>query len=147
MSSSMNNWRKLKIELVPEAERAFILICQGLFKMAALAGFSVLLAKKCKISVGMLKAASKFCYKHTMKTQHKVSGGYVDPTGSLKITMHSVFMLFLVSKQPSNLLCRLLMIIVQLSSHSLRLDVDTWNESLQGTSYSVTGHYKLMSDE
>lgn len=68
MSSSMNNWRKLKIELVPEAERAFVLICQGLFKISALAGFSVLLANKYEILAGMLKTASKFCYKHHENT-------------------------------------------------------------------------------
>lgn len=83
MSSSMNNWRKLKIEVVPEAEWAFVLICQGLFQISALAGSSVLLANKYEISAGMLKAVSKFCYKHH-KTQLKVSGGCVAPTGSLK---------------------------------------------------------------
>lgn len=103
MSSSMNNWRKLKIELVPEAEQAFVLICQGLFKIAALAGFSVLLANTYEMSAGILKTASQFCYKHTWKTQHKVGGGYVDPTGSLQTTLHSVFMLFLVSKQSNNI--------------------------------------------
>lgn len=49
-----------------------------------------------------MKTTSKFCCKHTMKTQHKISGGYVDPTGSLKTNVHSVFILFLVSKQPNN---------------------------------------------
>lgn len=67
MSSSMNNLRKLKIELEPEAERAFVLICQGLFKTATLAGFSVLLANKRRTSVGMMKIASEFCHKHTTK--------------------------------------------------------------------------------
>lgn len=35
--SSMNNWGKSRIEWVPGAERAFVLICRGLSKKAALA--------------------------------------------------------------------------------------------------------------
>lgn len=42
----MNNWGKLKIELVPWAERAFVLICQGLFKNAALAGSFAAIGKQ-----------------------------------------------------------------------------------------------------
>lgn len=44
--SSMNNWGKLKIELVPWAEQAFVLICQGLFKNVALAGSFAAIGKQ-----------------------------------------------------------------------------------------------------
>lgn len=44
--SSMNNWGKLKIELVPWVEWAFVLICQGLFKKAALAGSFAAIGKQ-----------------------------------------------------------------------------------------------------
>lgn len=84
MSSLMNNWRKLKPELVPEAEQALVLICQGLFKKAALVGFSVMLANKCEVSPGMLKNVSTFSYKHTVKTHRQVTGDCVSP-GFIKI--------------------------------------------------------------
>lgn len=84
MCSLVNNWRKLKPELVPEAEQALVLICQGLFKKAVLVGFSVMLANKCEVSPGMLKNVSTFSYKHTVKTHRKVTGGCVSQ-GFIKI--------------------------------------------------------------
>lgn len=57
---------------MPEAERAFVLICQGLFKKAALAGFFDAIGKHAKDISGDVGDCER---SSVAKTRHKISGG------------------------------------------------------------------------
>lgn len=76
---------------MPEAERAFVLICQGLFKGAALAGFFDAFGKRAKDISGDVEDCEQSSVANTPRKQHQTSGGDVGPTGSLKTNVHSVF--------------------------------------------------------
>lgn len=89
--SSMNNWGKLKIELVPWAEQAFVLICQGLFKNAALAGSFAAIGKQVQdISGGGWRRQASSVSNSPWRTLHRISRGYV---GSLESKVHFVSLL------------------------------------------------------